>query len=417
MFNPLTSDQNGAYDDDRDPTEEDYRQHRVNVHVQLDQSKIDQLSSTEMQYPERVIWAGTQAKATFNLHTWEIGFSINDQYTPQGDSVPKILTALNGYGSDELASVKASGDEQWLSKLIAMRIRYVGHPTGEWNSEIGKLQKNIGAQIQGVRPFLAFETAPIHSLIAWYVPTMSESAELLADQNKPEGVGQVKVGLIVKPYTTSDVWDLFHLENERFLENPAKYQQDMGLKFQRTKRSIQALSVFHDHSLICGISMVESFVRDGLWAINIPNNALYNVLTKTGTLTQEETETYLLGFASKAKLLPNNHYQGLAGVNNDERTNKFFEHYRTIILRSIFEPKHLFYMFGFNRQNNGRLEGFDPRNNTVKRGTPHGDMIETIQNSSRYAFAAMSDFIYNSTRNILGRVIKPARKGAFGTFI
>lgn len=416
-MNPLVSDQFGAYDDDRDPTEEDYRQHRVNVKVQLDQSKIDMLSSTEMQYPERVIWPGTQAKATFNLHTWEIGFSINDQYTAEGDSIPKILTALNGYGSDELAMVKASGEEHWLSKLIAMRIRYVGHPTGEWNSEIGKLQKNIGAQIQGVRPFLAFETAPIHSLIAWYVPTMTEAAELLADQNKPEGVGQVKVGLIVKPYTTKDVWDLFHLENEHYLENPEKYKQAMGIKYQRTKRSVQALSVFHDFALTCGISMIESFVRDGLLTVNIPNTAPYSVLNKTGTLTQEETENYLLGFASKTELLPHSHYQALAGVNNDERTNKFFAHYRTILLRSMFEPKNLFYMFGFNRQNGGRLEGLDPRSNTIKKGTPHGDMIETIHNSARYAFAAMSDFIYNSTRNILGRVIKPARKGAFGSFI
>lgn len=411
-------DQFGAYDDDRDPTQEDYRQHRVNVKVQLDQSKIDQLSSTEMQYPERVIFPGTQAKATFNLHTWEIGFSINDQFVPEGDSVPKILTALNGYGSDELAAVKSSGDEQWLSKLMAMRIRYVGHPTGEWNSEVGKLQKNIGAQIQGVRPFLAFETAHIHSLLAWYVPTMTEAAEILADQHKPDGVGQVKVGLVVKPYTTKDVWDIFHLENDYFLNHPDKYNQSMGLKFQRTKRSIQALSVFHDFSLLCGVVFVESFIRDKLWQISIPNNAPFSVLNnKTGLLTQDETENYLLGFSSKAGLLPHNHYQSLNGVNNDERTNRFFATYKTILLRAMFEPKQLYYMFGFSRDNSGRLEGIDPRSNTIKRGTPHGDMIETIQNAPRFAFISMSDFIYNSTRNILGRVIKPARKGAFGTFI
>jgi len=405
----------GGADEREVPDEEDYRQHRVNIKVQLDQAKIDQLSTIEMQHPERVVFTGTQAAGTFNLHTWEPGFCINDQYNDT-DAVPKILTALNGFGSDEMAAAKAAGDEKWLSKVMAMKIRYVGHPTGEWNADVGKLKKTIGAQIQGVRPFLAFEAIPVHSLVAWYVPTITEAQQLLADPNRPDGVGQMKVGLIVKPYNVKDVWDLFYLENKYFLQDPQRYEIAMGMKSKRLQTSVISLKAFHDFVIIAGVSQVNSWVRDNLFGLHIPTDCRYPILDKTGALTQQEFHNAMIAYTSKMGIMPNVHYPTLAGVKNDQSTNKFYSAYRTIVLRGIFEPRSDFYMFGFSRKTPG-IPGIDPRSNNVLLGTPHGDMIQTIHNASREAFAAISNFIYFSTHNILGRAIKGAQKGAFGSLI
>lgn len=393
--------------------ERPYNQHRVNVKAKFDDHGRGGLISNE-ETARRAIFAGASKPGTFDLLPWEGAFELEDRYNSSDDGFPRALTALNGIGDDELGRVLQSGDQQLLSMLITERLRYIGHPTKQWNSSIGKMNQSLGVQIQGVRPFWAFEAAPLNKLLQYRAPTMDESAEMI--KNAPEGTSPGKVTLVAVPYDPADVSNTLKVYNTQFLANPAEFQKLLLAKYQRTTKVIRMLNKLHNFSLLSGISMIYALVRDGLIQLNIPNNAPLSPTSDNGILSVSDTANYLLSLSAKLLLLPNSNYPQIARNVNTEDVKSAFIQYRLTLLRSIFPADQAFYYFGFNKAD-GTVPGIDAFNRNLREGTAHGDMIKVIERSSLDAFSSVADFIYHSTRNVVGRVITPARKFGMGAFI
>lgn len=396
-----------------DLIEEPYRQHRVNIKGRFADNTRDLLVTNETDN-RRAIFSGSSRPGIFDMLKWELAFEIEGMTTEE-DSVPRVLTALNGFGNDEMEAVLRTNDQRWLAELMTYRVRYIGNPTGNWSADRSAFNQMVGLQIQGVRPFWAFEECPLHGLIKYSAPTIDEAQEMLP--NLPAGTAQGKVPLIVKPFDPNrDVVTTFYYENSKFLEDKNIFQRQLNMKYERASKKVYMLNKIHDWQLGCALKFIDGLVSSNIIQISIPNDAPIKATTDVGLLTYEKTVNWLLSAATKMELLPAANYPQIKNNDTSEATKDAWRRLRIESLRGFSPSNNALYWFGFDKRT-GANEGYDSLRRTLKEGTANGDMIQFLINSPVRAMAAVGDFVYESTRTILGRVITPAKKFSFGAFI
>lgn len=360
------------------------------------------------------IFQGSGRPGMFNVHPWDPLFEYegNFQYA---ETFPKVLGTLNGWGGDDLQAALAFADETWLADLMSAKIRYVGHPTKQWDDTVTKPGQSMGVQIHGVRQFFAVEESPLNKMMEMVVPTISKGQEY--SRNLPHTTMPGKVPAVLVPVETKDIAIDFERINTAYLTNTAEFHRQFNTKYERTSKLVNTLKAFHKFCLWNGIGMLYSIIRDGVLEFSIPNDSpISPTEDPAGRLSKDESINWITALATDMCLLPNQDYQQIQRRNRDQQMKSDIKDWSVHVLKTLMPSNDGRYLFGFDKET-GENEGYDINSNRIKRGTVQGDMIEGLLNSTPWFMTCVSDWIYYATRNIVGRVITPARKYSFGSFI
>lgn len=393
---------------------EEYRQHRVNIKVRMGDDLRDRLVGNETN-SHKAIFTGSAFSGVWDVNLWEPLLEIDDGMLDESRAFADVVTSVNGLGNDHMLSVLGKGNRKWLKELMLNRIRYIGHSSQKFDSRRAKYI-TFGAQEMGIRPFFGWQISPLHSLLTLDLIHHDEAGAFRA--NAPRGTGQGKITAVLVPYNFKNLSEIFKAENKQFLENRQEFEEHTNTRHEKTSRIIDMLTRVHNFALLSGLTMMHVFVRENLCNITVPvapSIQPTNVAANT-RLNFAQSNSWLLGLASKYGLLPHEQYADILGDNKSPEAKRYFMDQRTRLLQNIFPQNRAEHYFGFNPAD-GSVVGFNLLNRNINKGTAHGDMIEAVNKASDYMWIAMEDYVYHATRNIVGRVVFPCKQYGFGAFL
>lgn len=392
-----------------------YRQGMVNIEVEFATEVMQ--SWQNFSAASKPIFANAGNPHIFDIYTWEPLFEFEDTLSKTETVHARVLASLNGLGGDALENALSIGGDSWLSELMTSKIRYVGHPTNKWDDRtFTTMNRPMGAQVLGIRPFFAFRQTPLHKLVEMRVMTPSEAQEYV--MNPPANTTQGKVPAVITPFEMKSIPDNLSMLSGAYLTHKLSFQKQYSQNYNKNSRLTKTLTQLHKTALTFGISFLYAIVRDGVIDLRIPDRTTLPVTTDNpkAVLNLEEAENWIGALASKLGLLPNPNYLQIKRNERSPDVLAKFAQYADIISMTQMPGNNAQLYFGFNKAN-GTNPGYDIMSRRFLTGTLYGDMINTIANAQKNFLIAVTDWIYYSTRNIVGRVITPAQKGSYGAFI
>lgn len=393
-----------------------YPQGRINVSVKFDTATMNNWKNKETQ-AGKTTFANSGNSNVFDVYPWEPLFQIENSFLKTQDANPRVLTSLNGLGGIEYDQALEDGGEEWLSDLITSKLTYVGHAPQKWNADaISVNDQPLTAQIAGVRGFYAFKETPLNSLVYFRAPTLSEAQQYA--RLPPHDTIQGKIPCLVLPFDLHTPADNFCKLNNSFISNREMFNHTYSYNVDRNSRLIRTLTYFNKSILTMCIAFLHAIVRDDLIKIAPgPAAKLRPTTDPVGMLlSKSESNNWILTFACKLGLLPSMNYSTLSRVNKSPETIAEFKNYSTILLNSIMPANNADLYFGYDKAT-GQNPGFDRAIRSVKNGTAQGDIITAIVNNTHTLILAVNDWIYYSTKNVIGRTIIASRETSYGSFI
>jgi hypothetical protein len=227
---------------------------------------------------------------------------------------------------------------------------------------------------------------------------------------------------VIAPINIKDMATTFMSMNALYTLDPDAFGQQFNIKYDRTNKIIKCLRQFRKFIQICGISYMYALIRDKVMAISVPTVPAGETAIRVTTdapgviLSIPDSVNWLTALAAGTGLLPSNQYPQIKKALVSQRDKSLLLGYSDFIVQTQMPGNNASYYFGHDK-NTGANPGYDIFSHDIKHGTAQGDMVETIKNSSTWFIVSVIDMIYDLTRNIVGRVITPARKKSMGAFI
>lgn len=401
-----------------DTSAQEFVQGQVNIAGKFDDQGRSLMVTNEKQ-GRPCLFYGAQMAGAHNLYPWESAFIYLPSNMGGMSPYPSFLTALNGLGSAEIDDALAEGNHDLAREIAKSMIAVVGNPTDPYDSTGGKMNPSQALRINGIRMIFPIEDTPFNCLVRACVPTKEEAALYKKLAGALGGVTVDHIPLVHKPYKISDVNDAFFAHIRDYLDDEKKYREAMNTKYQRTSKLTQTMRTVIDTDLTKFCLMLYQCVNQDIFHIAMPNDPQLKLWTAAAfpgggaVLDKAQTRQYILCLASKLGVLPSNHYASFLDFRDDQETTKNgLVLRRELGLTAYWDAKDGMRSFGFDRDT-GILEGTDNSGNAMK-GTALGDMLDVAALIPKLGVGAHAEFIMEDGRDIIGRCVKAAQKGAIG---